>query len=253
MDGLLVRDICVSVGGGEVVRGVDLTVGDGEIHLLMGPNGSGKSTLAHAIMGSPLVSVTQGSVSYRGKDITFSPPEERATMGLYLGFQYPVELPGVGMATFLRNIRASRGHALASEEEDRIGLIAAASLTGLASSFLDRSVNEGFSGGEKKRGELLQLLALEPHLAILDEFDSGLDVDGIRAASLLLKDFMKEKGRSLLLITHYGTIAHVLEPTAVHIMMEGRIVARGGKELIRRVAEHGFGYFVSKNFSENYG
>ena len=243
MDCLSLSDIRLAVGEREIVKGVDLSIKEGEIHILMGPNGSGKSTLAAGVMGSPHVTVVTGHIEFRGEDITAAAPEERARRGLYLGFQYPVELPGVGMMIFLRSALAARGDVLASEDEFRAHSISIAASIGLKEELVVRDVNVGFSGGEKKRNELVQLGIIKPRLAILDEYDSGLDVEGISMAAGLLRRFIEEEGRSLLVITHSGAIVDLLDPAAVHVMREGRIVAKGGRELVHRVAERGFEMF----------
>lgn len=208
----------------------------------MGPNGSGKSTLAHAIMGSPLVTVTLGSLEFEGEDITHALPEDRAQKGLYLGFQYPVELPGIGMVSFVRNVLASAKKNVLPEADLRTYLGSSVSRVGLPAHFLDRNVNEGFSGGEKKRNEVFQLGIFQPRLAIMDEFDSGLDVDGLHLVAKDLTEFMTNN-RSLLLITHSVDIGRTIEPDCVHIMKEGLIVQSGGKDLLQIVGANGFESF----------
>lgn len=236
---LSVNNLHVSVNQAAVLNGVSFSMNRGEVHVLMGPNGSGKSTLAAAIMGSPLVTVTSGMIGFGGTDIMNDTPEERAKKGLYLGFQNPVELTGVGMMPFLRSVFASSGAALDSEAtfKERMGL--ALQRTGLAPHVLDRNVNEGFSGGEKKRNEIFQLSVLNPRVAIMDEIDSGLDVDGARIISGELRRFVTN-GRSLLLITHSIMAARALSPSAVYIMKGGRIVKQGEKDLMEFVEENGF-------------
>ena len=238
---LSVNELCVSIAEREIIQNLSVKILPGEIHFLMGPNGSGKSTLASAIMGSPHVRITGGTVHFNGEDITVSAPEERAKRGLYLGFQYPAELAGVGMVTFLRSALAAKGETLSSEEEFRRTTMAPmVARVGLPEAILERNVNEGFSGGEKKRNEILQLRILKPKLAILDEFDSGLDVDGLRAATSVLKEFLTPD-RALFIITHYGKIVEYVEPHRVHVMVKGRIVESGGKELIGRIEDKGYG------------
>ncbi|MDP3770437.1 MAG: Fe-S cluster assembly ATPase SufC [bacterium] len=235
---LTLKNFHVSVNGIEVLRDISLCVPKGEIHILMGPNGSGKSTLAQAIMGSPLVMVTSGSLEFEGEDITHAVADERAQKGLYLGFQYPAELPGVGMASFVRNVLAYSKKPKLSEED----LILSVGRVGLPAHFLDRNVNEGFSGGEKKRNEVFQLRVFQPRMAIMDEFDSGLDVDGLRLIAKELTEFIT-KDRSLLLITHQADIGRIIQPDRVHIMKEGRIVESGGKDLLHVIGLNGFESF----------
>lgn len=239
-----VKNIHASVGEKKILHGVDMEVEAGEIHILMGPNGSGKSTFAAALMGSPHVKIESGTLLFSSEDITGLLPEERARKGMYLGFQYPAELPGVGIPTFLRSALASRGIALPPDAEFRAGLIHEAEKIGLPQVMLERNVNEGFSGGEKKRHEIFQLSILKPSFAILDEFDSGMDIDGIRAAAAALREFLTPE-RSLLIITHYGRIAEYLKPDKVHIMVSGKIAKSGGAELIEQVEGEGFEQFIA--------
>lgn len=239
---LSIKNLHAVIADQEILKGVDLEIEKGQIHFLMGPNGSGKSTLAQVLMGSSHASVTQGEIFFQGENVTSLAPEERARRGLYLGFQYPAEVTGVGMIPFLRGALASRGVALSPETEFRSDLAPLVANLGMSPVFLDRNVNEGFSGGEKKRSEIFQLQVFKPTLAVLDEFDSGLDVDGLRSAAASLKDFMNRE-RALLVITHYGKIIDYLKPDAVHIMLDGRIVKRGDKELVGLIEESGFGKF----------
>lgn len=236
---LEIENLHVRAGDKEVLRGVDLAVNPGEIHFIMGPNGSGKTTLAHAVMGHPSVAHQEGSIEFRGSAIVGLAPEERAKRGLYLGFQNPTEVPGVGMVSFLRAALAGRGRELPGMDEFRASLDPVAAKIRMAPSLLERNLNEGFSGGEKKRSEILQMRVLEPTLAILDEFDSGLDVDGVRAISDALNDWMNPE-RALIIITHTGRVSEFLNPHAVHIMKDGVIVTRGGPELVRVIEERGF-------------
>lgn len=236
---LCVDNLHVSIDNIPVLNGVSLAVGGGEVHVLMGPNGSGKSTLAHAIMGSPLVTITSGTIKLCGTDATNDATEERAKKGLYLGFQNPVELAGVGMVPFLRSVLASSGAPLVPEIvfKERMGLVS--QRMGLASHMLDRNVNEGFSGGEKKRNEVFQLSVFRPRVAVMDEIDSGLDADGSRIVGEELQRFIADGG-SLLLITHSGMAARAFTPTCVYIMKSGCIVKQGGKDLMQFVQDHGF-------------
>jgi Fe-S cluster assembly ATP-binding protein len=236
---LCVNNLHVSIDKTPVLNGVSLSVGAGEVHVLMGPNGSGKSTFAAAIMGSPLVTITSGTIGLMGIDITNDSPEARAKKGLYLGFQNPAELAGVGMVPFLRSVLASGGVPLDSEIifKERMGLTL--QRTGLAPHVLDRNVNEGFSGGEKKRNEVFQLSVFNPRIAVMDEIDSGLDVDGSRIVGEELQRFVAGGG-SLLLITHSVNSARILNPHRVYIMKGGRIVKQGDKDLIEFVEKNGF-------------
>ncbi|MEK7099331.1 MAG: Fe-S cluster assembly ATPase SufC [Patescibacteria group bacterium] len=228
----------------KILQDVSLAVAPGEVHFLMGPNGSGKTTLASALMGNPVVVPTGGTIIFNGEDITTALPEERAKKGLYLGFQYPVEVQGVGFVPFLRAALSARGMALPSEQDFRAELVTAGVELGVASALIDRNLNEGFSGGEKKRSELLQLSVIQPRLAVLDEFDSGLDIDGLRSAARALKKYVTPD-TALLLITHYGRMAEYLPPDRVHIMQAGTIVKSGGTEIIEAVERGGFDGFLS--------
>lgn len=236
---LEVKNLRVSAGGKDILRGVDLAVNAGEIHFIMGPNGSGKTTFAHALMGHPSVSVSEGEMLFRGDDVRALKPEERAKKGLYLAFQNPAEVPGVGMISFLRTALSARGDMPPRDEEFRASLASLAAQTKMSPVLLDRNLNEGFSGGEKKRSEILQLHVLKPTLAVLDEFDSGLDVDGVRAVAESLNNWMTAE-RALIVITHTGRVSEYIWPHAVHIMKEGIIARRGGPELVREIEERGF-------------
>lgn len=236
---LKVKNLRVKIGEKDILRGASVAVNAGEIHFLMGPNGSGKTTLAHALAGHPAVALTGGMMMFRGRDLRGLPPEERAKAGLYLGFQYPAEVPGVGVSSFLRSAIAARGGIPPRAEEFRAALEHAASRVKMDTALLDRNLNEGFSGGEKKRSEILQLYILQPTLAILDEFDSGLDVDGVRAVCESLNQWMGPE-RALLVITHTGRAGEYLKPDRVHIMDRGVIVKSGDAALIREVEERGF-------------
>mgnify|MGYP001578609089 FL=1 len=236
---LSVNNLHVSIGQTPVLNGVSLSVGMGEVHVLMGPNGSGKSTLATAIMGSPLITITSGMIGLCGTDITNDSPEERAKKGLYYGFQNPAELAGVGMMPFLRSVLASSGAALDGEAIFKERMAPLVERIGLSSHVLDRNVNEGFSGGEKKRNEVFQLSVFRPRIAVMDEIDSGLDVDGSRIVGEELQRFVADGG-TLFLITHSVVAARALDPRVVYIMKGGRIVEQGNKDLIEFVEMHGF-------------
>ena len=226
-----------------ILKGVDLTVGPGEIHAVMGPNGSGKSTLAQVLAGHEAFDVTGGSVSYEGRDLLDMDPEDRAREGLFLAFQYPVEIPGVNTTYFLRTglneIRRHRGE----EEIDAIDFLALIreklELVEMDESFLRRSVNEGFSGGEKKRHEILQMAVLEPRLAILDETDSGLDIDALRVVADGVNK-LRAPDKSAVVVTHYQRLLNYIVPDYVHVLLDGRIVRSGGADLALRLEEQGY-------------
>jgi Fe-S cluster assembly ATP-binding protein len=240
---LEIRNLHVKVEGAEILRGVDLQVGAGEVHAIMGPNGSGKSTLAHVLAGRESYDVTDGQVLYEGKDLLAMSPEERAWAGVFLAFQYPVEIPGVGNSYFLRAavnaLRANRGES----DLDAMDFLSLArekvKVVQMDESFLSRSVNEGFSGGEKKRNEIFQMAMLEPKLAILDETDSGLDVDALRIVAKGVNGLRRED-RSIVVVTHYQRILNYLVPDRTHVLIEGRIVKSGDDSLAREVEEHGY-------------
>ena len=226
-----------------ILKGVDLTVGPGEIHAVMGPNGSGKSTLAQVLAGHEAFDVTGGSVSYEGRDLLDMAPEDRAREGLFLAFQYPVEIPGVNTTYFLRTglneIRRHRGE----EEVDAIDFLSLIReklrLVEMDESFLRRSVNEGFSGGEKKRHEILQMAVLEPRLAILDETDSGLDIDALRIVADGVNK-LRAPHKSAIVVTHYQRLLNYIVPDHVHVLLDGRIVRSGGADLALRLEEQGY-------------
>ena len=239
---LEIRNLHVRAGEKEILKGLDLTVGKGEIHALMGPNGSGKSTLANVVMGHPNLEVTEGQVIFKGEDITEADTDERARMGLFMAFQYPVAVPGVTVTKYLRTVinahRESRGEEPISLKDFRQTVEAAMRLTEVPREFSSRYLNEGFSGGEKKRMEILQLALQKPEMAILDETDSGLDIDALRVVSngvnAVAGDHM-----GVLIITHYQRILHLVQPSHVHVMYQGRIVKEGGPELVDRAGGEG--------------
>src|SRR5436309_14519942 len=246
MADLEIRDLHVSTDGQEILRGVDLSVSRGEIHALMGPNGSGKSTLASSLLGHPTYEITRGSISFMGEDITEAEPHERANAGLFLAFQYPVAIPGVSVANFLRMaINAKRASADDGEDpiqvkEFRQQLAHAIELLDVDRSFTSRHLNDGFSGGEKKRAEILQMAMLSPDVAILDETDSGLDIDALRTVAEGVVKLHAEQGMGALIITHYQRILHYVKPQFVHVLMDGRIVMEGGSELVERLEREGY-------------
>lgn len=253
-DALIIRDLHVRVEGKPVLRGVDLTVRKGEIHALMGPNGSGKTTLAYVLMGHPAYIVERGEVLWKGQNILELPPDERAHLGLFLAFQYPVAVPGVTVANFLRTALNERRKRLSPEDkgipipEFRKLLREKLALLGLEESFATRYVNDGFSGGEKKRLEILQMAVLQPEMAILDETDSGLDIDGVRTvAEGINRVFGPHMG--ILVITHYQRILNYIKPHFVHVMYNGRIVASGGPELALELEEKGYEW-LREQFAE---
>jgi Fe-S cluster assembly ATP-binding protein len=240
MADLEIRDLHVSTDGQEILRGVDLDVSRGQIHALMGPNGSGKSTLASTLLGHPAYEITQGSITFKGEDITEAEPHERAKSGLFLAFQYPVAIPGVSVANFLRMaINAKRDDPI-GVKEFRGQLQHAVELLDVDRAFTSRHLNDGFSGGEKKRAEILQMAMLLPDVAILDETDSGLDIDALRTVATGVKRLHEETGLGALIITHYQRILHYIEPGFVHIMLDGRIVLEGGVELVERLEREGY-------------
>ncbi|MBA2626028.1 MAG: Fe-S cluster assembly ATPase SufC [Acidimicrobiia bacterium] len=226
----------------DILRGVDLTVRAGEVHALMGPNGSGKSTLANALLGSPEHIVTGGRLLYKGEDVTDWDVDVRAKAGIFLAFQYPQEIAGVPVRSFLQQALAARkGIEDLSALETRLAIMSWMERLEMDPSFADRYLNEGFSGGEKKRNEILQMAVLEPDLAILDETDSGLDIDALRVVARGVQAVKLDRPElGVLLITHYSRILEHLEPDVVHILVDGRIVASGGPELAARLEEEGY-------------
>jgi Fe-S cluster assembly ATP-binding protein len=237
---LEIRNLHVRTEEREILRGVDLTIAKGEIHALMGPNGSGKSTLANTIMGHPAYEVTEGTIRFDGEDITEADPDERAKAGLFLAFQYPVAIPGVSVANFLRMaINAKRDEPI-NVKDFRERLQHAVDLLDVDRAFTSRPLNDGFSGGEKKRAEILQMAMLEPQVAVLDETDSGLDIDALRTVAEGVTRLHAEQGLGALIITHYQRILHYIRPQFVHVMMDGRIVMEGGEELVERLEREGY-------------
>jgi Fe-S cluster assembly ATP-binding protein len=237
---LEIRNLHVRTEEREILRGVDLAVRKGELHALMGPNGSGKSTLANTIMGHPSYEVTDGEILVDGENITELAPHERAKLGLFLAFQYPVAIPGVSVANFLRlAINAQREEPI-KVKEFAAALTAAVELLDVDRSFTSRHLNDGFSGGEKKRAEVLQMAMLRPQIAVLDETDSGLDIDALRTVAEGVAKLHAEQGLGALIITHYQRILDYVRPEFVHIMMDGRIVMNGGNELVERLEQEGY-------------
>ena len=240
-----VTDLHASTTDGvEILRGVDLVVHPGEIHALMGPNGSGKSTLASVLLGSPEYEVTSGSVRFRGDEITDWSPDVRGKAGIFLAFQYPLEIAGVSVINFLRQALSARKGLDLSVLELRLSIMDWMDRLGMDPSFADRYVNEGFSGGEKKRNEILQMAILEPEMAILDETDSGLDIDALRVVADGVNEVRNDRtGMGVLAITHYQRLLELLRPDVVHILIDGQIVERGDSEIAERLEREGYEAF----------
>jgi Fe-S cluster assembly ATP-binding protein len=246
---LEIEDLHARAGGTDILKGLNLTVNAGEVHAIMGPNGSGKSTLANVLAGRPSVEVTSGSVRYRGRDLLELAPEDRAVDGLFLAFQYPVEIPGVSNAYFMKAaLNAARRHR-GEEELDGMDFLAFArekmKLVEFDEKLLNRSVNEGFSGGEKKRNEILQMAILEPQLAILDETDSGLDIDALRIVSNGV-NALRSPERATVLITHYQRLLDHVVPDFVHVLAEGQIAHSGDRELAHELERKGYTWLTDE-------
>src|SRR5213593_3893435 len=240
---LEIRNLHAGIDGKEILKGLSLSIGEGEVHAIMGPNGSGKSTLANVLSGRPRYEVTQGSVTFEGKDLLAMPTEERAREGVFLAMQYPVEIPGVNNTYFLKAaLNAVRKHR-GLEELDAMEFLQLArekmKLVEIDESFINRGVNEGFSGGEKKRNEIFQMAVLDPKLAILDETDSGLDIDALRVVANGVNQ-LRNKDRAMILITHYQRLLNYIVPDRVHVMSNGRIVRSGGRELALELEQKGY-------------
>ncbi len=240
MADLEISNLHVRTEDREILRGVDLSIDRGEIHALMGPNGSGKSTLANTLLGHPAYEITEGTISFLGEDITEAEPHERAKAGLFLAFQYPVAIPGVSVANFLRMAINAKREEPIGVKEFREQLRRATELLDVEREFTSRHLNEGFSGGEKKRAEILQMAMLGPHIAILDETDSGLDIDALRTVAEGVARLHAQQGLGALIITHYQRILHYIEPQFVHVMIDGRLVLEGGVELVERLESEGY-------------
>jgi Fe-S cluster assembly ATP-binding protein len=245
MADLQISNLHVRAEGKQILRGLDLEVSKGETHALMGPNGSGKSTLANAIMGHPGLEITEGEITFQGEDITDAAPDERARMGLFMAFQYPVAIPGVTVSKYLRMVinalREARGDDQVKLKDFRRDTEQAMELMNIPKEFSSRYLNDGFSGGEKKRMEILQLAMLRPQLAVLDETDSGLDIDALRTVANGVNT-LAGPDLGTLIITHYQRILHLVEPSFVHVMYDGRIVKEGGPELVEQLEEKGYGW-----------
>ena len=247
---LIIKDLHANVGDKEILKGISLTVNPGEVHAIMGPNGSGKSTLAQVIAGHPGYTVTSGSVTFEGEDLLDMDAEIRAQAGVFLAFQYPVEIPGVTNAYFLRSAYNEIRKAKGLEEVDPIDFLdfmdEKLKLVAMDEKMLHRSVNAGFSGGEKKRNEILQMAVLEPKLAILDETDSGLDIDALRIVAEGVNK-LKRPDNAAIVITHYQRLLNYIVPDFVHVLFDGRLIKSGGKELALELEEKGYDWLIGKN------
>ncbi|MEC8623693.1 MAG: Fe-S cluster assembly ATPase SufC [Bdellovibrionota bacterium] len=249
-----IKDLHANIEGSEILRGINLTVNAGEVHAIMGPNGSGKSTLAKVIAGHPSFEVTGGSIEYdvngKNKDILELEPDERAKEGIFLGFQYPIEIPGVTNIGFLResfnSICTHQGAQEMEAPEFRTFLQSKLDLLEMESSFLDRSVNQGFSGGEKKKNEILQMAVLNPRLSLLDETDSGLDIDALKIVAKGV-NALKSKFNATVLVTHYQRLLNFIVPDKVHVLYKGRIIKSGGKELALELEKRGYDWLIKES------
>ncbi|WP_367388287.1 Fe-S cluster assembly ATPase SufC [Lewinella sp. LCG006] len=246
---LTIKDLQASIEDKAILRGINLDIKPGEIHAIMGPNGSGKSTLANVLAGREEYEVTGGSIDYLGEDLLEMEVEERAHAGMFLAFQYPVEIPGVSNATFLKSsvnaVRVARGEEELKPVEVLKLLRAKAKMLGIDESFLKRSLNEGFSGGEKKRNEMLQMALLEPKLAVLDETDSGLDIDALKIVADAVNQ-LRSPDRSFIIVTHYQRLLNYIVPDYVHVLFEGRIVKSGDKSLALELEEKGYDWIKAE-------
>jgi len=245
---LEIENLHASIDGTPILNGVNLTVYAGEIHAVMGPNGAGKSTLAKIIAGHPAYEITEGSIRYNGSDILELDPEERAHAGLFMSFQYPIEIPGLSNRRFLETAYNEKRKALKEEKMSTLAFDALLEekmqMMDIKSEFKDRNLNDGFSGGEKKRNEILQMAVLEPKLAILDETDSGLDIDAMRVVACGVKKLMNEE-MGLVLITHYQRLLNYIQPQYVHVMVDGKIVQSGGAELALKLEDKGYDWIAA--------
>ena len=241
---LEIQGLHVNVGEKEILHGLDLTVGKGETHVIMGPNGAGKSTLGHAMMGNPGYTITEGKVLFDGKDLTEESATDRAKAGLFLSFQNPIEVPGISLSNFIRNALDQRTGKRARLWEFRKSLEKRMALLGMDKSYADRDLNVGFSGGEKKKAEILQMLMLNPSLAILDETDSGLDVDAVRIVSEGVKEFQTTSNGALIIITHSTRILESLKVDYTHILVDGKLIKTGDAALVEEINRGGFEKYV---------
>lgn len=236
---LVIKDLHASAGDTEIIKGMNLTVERGQIHALMGPNGSGKSTLSYVLLGHPSYAVTSGKIYYKGEDITEWTSDQRGRAGMFLGFQYPEEIPGVSVLNFLRTALSNRTGTDYTVLELRLKVAEAMTELGMDQAFADRYLNEGFSGGERKRNEVLQMTVLQPELAVLDETDSGLDIDALRTVAEGVQRLHNED-RGFLIITHYQRMLDYITPDRVHIFVDGNVVETGGPDLAERIEEAGY-------------
>jgi Fe-S cluster assembly ATP-binding protein len=236
---LVIDNLHASVEGTEILKGVTLTVNEGETHAIMGPNGSGKSTLANVLLGHPSYLITEGTITYKGEDITAAAPEVRGQAGMFLGFQYPEEIPGVSVVNFLRTALSNKTGTDYTVLELRLKVMEAMRELGMDASFADRYLNEGFSGGERKRNEILQMTVLEPDFAVLDETDSGLDIDALKIVAEGVERLRNDE-RGFLIITHYQRMLDYITPDVVHVFLDGRIVESGGADLADAIEEAGY-------------
>jgi Fe-S cluster assembly ATP-binding protein len=247
MSMLEIRNLCVSVNGNEILKGLDLTVGPGEIHAIMGPNGSGKSTLAQVLAGRDDYSITGGEIVFNGRNLLEMAPEQRAAAGLFLAFQYPIEIPGVNNTYLLKAALNAQRKSRGEQELDAFEFMRLIRDTmktmQMPEEFLQRSVNEGFSGGEKKRNEVLQMLVLKPSLAVLDETDSGLDVDALKVVAAGVNS-LRDPQRSMILVTHYERLLELIVPDFVHVLAGGRIVKSGDQSLARELDARGYDWVL---------
>ena len=245
-----IKNLSAGINGKQILKGINLTVRPGEIHAIMGPNGSGKSTLGYVLAGRKGYDVTGGSVTYDGKDLIELPPEDRAREGLFLAFQYPVEIPGVNNTYFLRAAYNEQRKHRGQEEVDAVDFLAIVKekmkLLELPDAMLKRSVNEGFSGGEKKRNEIFQMAVLDPRLAVLDETDSGLDIDALRIVAEGVNK-LKRPDNATIVITHYQRLLNYIVPDFVHVLWNGQIIKSGGKDLALELEEKGYDWLIGKN------
>jgi Fe-S cluster assembly ATP-binding protein len=251
---LEIKDLHATVDGNQILKGINLTVNKGEVHAIMGPNGSGKSTLAKVLAGHPDYEVTKGEVLYEGKNLLEMAPDERARAGVFMAFQYPIEVPGVSNSQFLRLAYNERRKHLGEDELDPLEfkdlLKQRAKIVEMDASFMSRSVNEGFSGGEKKRNEILQMAVLEPRLAILDETDSGLDIDALRVVAGGV-NYLHNAENAVILVTHYQRLLNYIVPDYVHVLSDGRIAREGGKELALELEEKGYDWIKVADTQSN--
>lgn len=246
---LFIRNLAASINNTEVIKGLDLEIKTGEVHAIMGPNGSGKSTIGKILAGHPAYNITHGEILFNGRNLLELSADERAQAGIFLGFQYPIEVPGVSNVSFLRLAYNKKAVAAGQEELDPLEfdsfIKAKARFVGMDESFLERNLNEGFSGGEKKRNEILQMCVLDPKLSILDELDSGLDIDTVQILGKAVTALMRPD-KAMIIITHFPRILEVIKPNQVHVLCDGRIVKSGGMELAFQLEEQGYNWLKSE-------